>query len=156
MKKKTLLFLSLMVIMVSIFVSCSVHKDTSTTAVTDNSGTTHYYEVVTDDSDTTVLREIATDSNDKSITERNGKYVTIKDSSKIHTDTNSVTDSVSKNTKSTTVYKNNGDDNDVPFESTTENKITDTPQVEPEPTSQPTTTTMQAATDADGWITKWY
>ena len=145
--------------MVSIFVSCSVHQDTedtSTTAVTDDSGTTHYYEVVTDDSDTTVLQEIATDSNGKSITESNGKYVTIKDLSKIHTTDNSVTDSVLKNTNPTTVDKNNGDDNDVPFESTTENKITDTTQVEPKPTSQSATTTIQAATDADGWITKWY
>lgn len=163
LKKKTLLLISFIIVIVSIFVSCSVHKnteDTSTTAVTDNDGTTRYYEVVTDDSETTVLYEIVTDSNGKSITKKGGTYVTVKNPSETHTADNRKNTSDSTNAKPTSSSENNADDNDVPFESSTENKTTNvsnTTQKEPEsaPSSE-TATTIEAATDSDGWITKWY
>ena len=159
LKKKTLLLISFIIVIVSIFVSCSVNsdnKDVLTTAVIDNNGTTRYYEVVTDDSEITVLYEIATDSDGKSIKKKGGTYVTVKNPSKPHTTDNRKNTSDSANARPTSSSKNNADDNDVPFEDSTENQTTDITQIEPEPTSQPTTTTMQAATDADGWITKWY
>ena len=76
-----------MVIIVSIFVSCSVNsisETVSTTAVTNINGTTHYYEPVTDDKgniSTTdknqgVFAEIETQPYGKAVTAKDGTYVT--------------------------------------------------------------------------------
>lgn len=163
LKKKILLLISFIIVIVSIFVSCSVNsdnKDVLTTAVTDNDGTTRYYEVVTNDSETTVLYEITTDSDGNAITKKDDTYVTVKNSSKIHTTGTRKNDSNSTSARPTLSSKNNLDDNDVPFESTTENKTTNISNIaQTESTSVPsseTATTIEAATDADGWITKWY
>lgn len=160
LKKKTLLLISFIIVIVSIFVSCAVNsdnKDVLTTAVTDNDGTTRYYEVVTDDSETTVLYEIATDSDGKSITKKGGTYVTVKNPSKPHTADDKQNNPYSAKTRPTSSSKNSADDNDVLFESSTENKTTNITQTEPTSvSSSKTATTIEAATDADGWITKWY
>lgn len=167
--KKALLLISAIVILVSIFVSCSANRNSetvSTTAVTDDNGLTRYYEVITDDSETTDLYEIVTESNGKVVTKKGGTYVTVKkESVSLNHITSSKTDLEkteplsNKESKTTTRMKPN-DDNDVPFEPTSENKTTDvshTDKTETTTDSNSTAdTTIQSATDADGWITKWY
>ena len=79
--KKQLLIISIIVVIVSIFVSCSVNKEgniqlPSTTAVTDEQGTTHYYQPVTENKSTSVFAEIVTDDKGKAVTKKNGEYVT--------------------------------------------------------------------------------
>ena len=77
--KKQLLIISIIVVIVSIFVSCSANSSSeniSTTAVTDEQGTMHYYEPVTENESTSVFAEIVTDDNGKAVTKKNGKYVT--------------------------------------------------------------------------------
>lgn len=73
--KKQLLIISIIVVIVSIFVSCSVNKEgniqlPSTTAVTDEQGTTHYYQPVTENKSTSVFAEIVTDDKGKAVTKR--------------------------------------------------------------------------------------
>lgn len=174
--KKQLLIISIIVVIVSIFVSCSVNsgsENISTTAVTDSNGTTHYYEPVTDDNgniSTTaknqgVFAEIETQSNGKAVTKKNGEYVTNEHTTALPIE--NTTDNSSSTTKSATEKPsdttNNNADNDVEFEP-------DKPTAETKPTTsttteKPTTTTatetttqkeIQPATDKDGWITKWY
>ena len=79
--KKQLLIISIIVVIVSIFVSCSVNKEgniqlPSTTDVTDEQGTTHYYEPVTENESTSVFAEIVTDDKGEAVTKKNGKCVT--------------------------------------------------------------------------------
>lgn len=92
--KKHLIIISLVVIVISIFVSCSVNgggvsdgaSPIPTTAVTDSNGTTHYYEPITDNKGNVlttaenkgVFAEIETQSNGKVVTKKNGTYVTKK------------------------------------------------------------------------------
>lgn len=175
--KKQLLIISIIVVIVSIFVSCSANsssEDVSTTAVTDSNGATHYYGPVTDDKgnvSTTdknqgVFAELETKLNGKAVIDKNGTYVT-----KEHTTVLPIKDEIIQPSTSTepTAEKqpsgtvNNNADNDVDFES-------DKPTEETKPTAsttteKPTTTTTtetttqkesQPATDKDGWITKWY
>ena len=79
--KKQFLIISVLVIVVSIFVSCSANssgESIPTTAVTDSNGTTRYYEPVTDDNgniSTTgknqgVFAEIETQLNGKAVTKK--------------------------------------------------------------------------------------
>lgn len=182
--KKQLFIISIVVIIVSIFVSCSAKsgsEDISTTAVTDSKGTTHYYEPVTDDKgslSTTgknqgVFAEIETDASNKAVTEKNGTYVTNE-----HTTVLPI-ESEKKNTSSTkkqTTAKAVSDiakdgeaaDNNIEFE-----PDKTTAEAKPDTTSTTTSTTTekettkattesttkketQPATDKDGWITKWY
>ena len=109
--KKQLLIISIIVVIVSIFVSCSVNsisENISTTAVTDSNGTTHYYEPVTDDEgniSTTaknkgVFAEIETQSNGKAVTKKNGEYVTNEHTTALSIE--NVTDRTSSTTKSAT------------------------------------------------------
>ena len=181
--KKQLFIISIVVIIVGIFVSCSAKngsEDISTTAVTDSKGTTHYYEPVTDGKgsiSTTgknqgVFAEIETDASNKAVTEKNGTYVTIE-----HT-TVLPLESEAKNTSSTkkqTTAKATSDttedigeaDNNVEFkpDNTTQAKpdttATTASTAAEEETTKPTTESTtkketQPATDKDGWITKWY
>lgn len=158
--KKQLIFISVFIIIVSIFVSCSVNsssEDVSTTAVTDSNGTTHYYEPVTDDKgniSTTeknqgVYAEIETQSNGKAVTENSGKYVTNEHTTFLPIE--STTDSSTKKSKpdiTATVTENQ-----------TTNTTETTATTATETTTKEETTTKketQPATDKDGWITKWY
>lgn len=156
--KKQLLIISVIIVIVSIFVSCSVNsssEDVSTTAVTDSYGTTHYYKSVTDENGSTVLAEIETKSNGSIVTNKNGTYV-IKKHTTVVFDESSVTKPASNS--STTV---NGADNIVEFEPTDASKetkpdittATESTTIKNEITTQKET---QLATDKDGWITKWY
>lgn len=85
--KKKLFIISVIVVIVSIFVSCSANsssENANTTAVTDIKGITHYYEIVTDnhgnvsttENEQGVFAEIETQSNGKAVTKKNGTYVT--------------------------------------------------------------------------------
>lgn len=90
--KKKLFFISILVVAVSILVSCSINSssetvfntDISTTAVMDRQGTTHYYEPITDDNgkilitdkNQGVYAEIETNADSKALTKKNGTYIT--------------------------------------------------------------------------------
>lgn len=167
--KKQLFIISVLVIIVSIFVSCSVNSSSdeiSTTVVTDNNGTTHYYEPLTENESTSVYAEIVIDDKGKAVTNKNGTYVTnehttvlpiIDETTKTSNSAKPTTEKSSSNTT-----KNIEDaDNIVDFEPdkpTEETKPTTSTTTE-KPTTTTTTTTQkgtQPATDKDGWITKWY
>lgn len=173
--KKQLLIISIIVVIVSIFVSCSVNsgsEEVSTTAVTDSNGTTHYYEPITDDKgniSTTaknqgVFAEIETQSNGKAVTKKNGEYVTNEYTTALPIE--NTTDNSSSTTKSATEKPsdttNNNADNNIDFEpdETTNKNTSTTDGASPIPTEKETTATTQKetqpATDKDGWITKWY
>ncbi len=163
--KKQLFILSIAVIIVGIFVSCSAEnggsQDVSTTAVTDSKGTTHYYAPVTDDEgnvSTTekeqgVYAEIETTSNGKAVTKKDGTYVTkahttvlpIKSTTKkTSSTTKSSTKSSTKSEKKTkatekatsTTKDAAGDDNNVAFD----------PDETTDRTKPNTTTTKKAST----------
>lgn len=158
--KKQLLIFSVLVIIVSIFVSCSANSsggDISTTAVTDSKGTTHYYEPVTDDKgnvSTTekkqgVFAEIETNSNGKAVTKKNGTYVTNEHTTvlPIESTTNSTTTSTTQKSTSDTTKDIDNADNEVEFvpdETTAKTTQTITTTTEKETTN--TTSTTKAAT----------
>ena len=173
--KKQLLIISVFVIIVSIFVSCSANssgENISTTAVTDNKGTTHYYEPVTDDKgnvSTTekkqgIFAEIETQSNGKAVTNKNGTYVTNENTTilPIESTTSSITASITQ--KSTSEIKNDIDDadNEVEFEpdeTTSNSKPTITTTTEKETTNttsstKATTTTTKTTTAKTTTTTK--
>lgn len=169
--KKQLLILSIAVIIVGIFVSCSAEnggsQDVSTTAVTDSKGTTHYYAPVTDDKgnvSTTekeqgVYAEIETTSNGKAVTKKGGAYVTkarttvlpIKSTTKKASTTTKSSTKPAKKTKATqttgktsTTKDAAGDDNNVVFdpdETTSKTKPNKTTT-----TKKATTTTKKSTT----------
>lgn len=168
--KKQLFIFSILIVIISIFVSCSANsssEDILTTAVTDEQGTTHYYEHVTDEKvnisktfeNQGVYAEIETKSNGKAVTNKNGTYVT-----KEHTTVLPFDDETAKSISSTeksSSTTNEGADNNIAFDPdkpTEETKPTTSTTAER--TSTATTTTAeketQPATDKDGWITKWY
>lgn len=148
--KKSLFIIFIIVVIVSIFVSCSINssnKEISTTAVTDKQGATHYYETVSNETNKSVYAEIVTDNKGKAVTNKNDTYVT-----KEYT-TIMLTDIIADNT--------------VEFEpdETTNKNANTTDGASPSPTKKETTATTtetttqketQPATDKDGWITKWY
>lgn len=166
--KKQLLIISIIVVIVSIFVSCSVNKEgniqlPSTTAVTDEQGTTHYYQPVTENKSTSVFAEIVTDDKGKAVTKKNGEYVT-KEHTTILTTTENTTSS--KESKSSTADKQqagsttNLADNEIEFKTSTNKNTTTTRKNTTKPTeketAQTTAPTTKVVTDKDGWIDKWY
>ncbi len=171
--KKQLLIISVLVIIVSIFVSCSANssgESIPTTAVTDSNGTTHYYEPVTESESTSVFAEIATDDNGKAVTKKSGKYVTKEHTTILATAKSKTSSTENKNginklttQKSSSTTKGMDDaDNVVEFDSadtTKETKATTTTTERVNDNTTIKTTTqkeIQPATDKDGWITKWY
>lgn len=176
--KKRLAIVFLIIVIVSLFVACSENSGSeviSTTAVTDSTDITHYYEPVTDDKgniSTTaenkgLFAEIQTQSNGKAVTKKDGTYVTNEHTTILPiegvTDNSGTTKLDSEKSSSDTIKNIEDADNVVEFKptetaegtksttsTTTEKKIT---------TSITETTTQketQPATDKDGWITKWY
>lgn len=168
--KRQLFIISIIVVIVGIFVSCSANRNIesiSTTAVTDSNGTTHYYQPVTDDNgyvSTTaenqgVYAEIETKSDGKAVTKKNSTYVTKEHTTVLPFD-DETAKSISSTEKSSSTTNEDADNNiafdpDKPTEETKPTTSTTT-----EKTSTATTTTAQKetqpATDKDGWITKWY
>lgn len=160
--KKAIVLLAVTVITVCLFVSCSAKNsgsgDVSTTAITEVSGETHYYETVTDQSGepvtdskgNSVYSEIVTNKNGKAATDKNKNYVT-KENTTIFNNTE-------KDTSITETKKSDTADNEVTFnfpdESTTQKPTTNITN-STESTTQKETPT-QSVTDKDGWINKWY
>lgn len=159
--KKQLLIISIIVVIVSIFVSCSVNKEgniqlPSTTDVTDEQGTTHYYEPVTENESTSVFAEIVTDDNGKAVTEKNGKYVTKEHTTILTTTEKTISSTAGSATERT---QENPADNEIEFETTTKKDKTTTTTAAIQPTEKETNSTAnptKVVTDKDGWIDKWY
>jgi len=176
--KKRLEIVSLIIVIVSLFVACSENSGSeaiSTTAVTDSTGITHYYEPVTDDKGNISITaenkglfvEIKTQSNGKAVTEKDGTYATNEHTTILPiegvTDNLSTTKLDSEKSSSDTTKNIEDADNVVEFkptETTEETKPTTSTATEKEITTSITETTIQKetqpATDKDGWITKWY
>ena len=157
--KKQLLIISIIVFIVSIFVSCSANSSSeniSTTAVTDEQGTTHYYEPVTENESTSVFAEIVTDDNGKAVTEKNGKYVTKEHTTILTTTEKTISSTAGSATERT---QENPADNEIEFETTTKKDKTTTTTAAIQPTEKETNSTAnptKVVTDKDGWIDKWY
>lgn len=161
--KKQLLIISIIIVLVGIFVSCSASSGDAvsdganpipTTAVTDSKGTTHYYEIAADSSQTTVLYEIETQADGKTVTEENGKYVTNHHTTVLPQKSINKKSTTKAETEKTSSTANSNDDNNIEFESdeTTDINANTTDGANPIPTEKET----QPATDKDGWINKWY
>ena len=156
--KKQLLIFSILVVIISIFVSCSTNSSNevlSTTAVTNSNDTMHYYES-------------ATDSNGKPLTNSNSKYVTNEHKTTTVIDnkvTGSKIVSSSKNSKDTKVFETSDKaDNNIDFKSNHETNssvsvtasLPSTSASDDKETSSRNFSTTQIATDNDGWVDKWY
>ena len=165
MKQKIIIILSLAVLCCA-FVSCSVNsssKDVSTTAVTDNVGSTHFYKTVTDENGEVVtarngekvFAEIETDTDGAAVTKSNGEFVT-KEGTTVFSNQNTP-----GNANGNSSSGGSSDDNEVVFNSDLDESTTSKNPTKNTTATEPTTvpagdTTMQSATDADGWINKWY
>lgn len=167
--KKQLLIISVLVVIVGIFVSCSANggsEDISTTAVTDSNGATHYYVPVTDENGEAVTNadgdkiytEIETQANGTAVTDKSGEFVTNANTTVLSDGPNG-SDSNAKSPSSG--EKTENADNEVPFnpaeESSAQESKTQTTSADNITTeTNQTEKTTQSATDADGWINKWY
>ena len=166
MQKKIIIILSLIVFCCGC-VSCSVNSssgDRSTTAVTDTEGLTHFYESVTDENGEIVtvqngekvFAEIETDQNATAVTNSKGAFVTMNETT-VFSNQNTAS-----NVSSYASSSGSSDDNAVTFEpetdkpASTERSTQNTTATEPATVPADDTTTTQSATDADGWINKWY
>lgn len=166
--KKQLFIFSILIVIISIFVSCSTNSGSevlSTTAVTNSNGITHYYEPVTDDNgnistidgNQSIFVEIETQSNGKAVTKKDGTYVTNEHTAAlpIENTTDNQSSTIKPVTEKPSDTTNDNADNNVDFEP---DKPTE--ETKPTTTEKPTTTatqkTTKPATDKDGWITKWY
>lgn len=169
--KKQIFSISIIVIIVSVFVSCSANSSSeniSTTAVTDSDGTTHYYEPVTDDKgslSTTgknqgVFAKIETRSNGKAVTKKDGTYVTNEHTAVLPiesvTDNSSTTNSTTQKSTSDTTKVVDDADNILEFEPSDDKTTTEKQTTKTTLTETTTKKETQPATDKDGWITKWY
>lgn len=155
MSKKLIVISIILVSLSVVFASCSSNNNTnesSTVAVTDSNGITHYYEPVTDkdgnalttDNEQAVFVEIVTD--------KNGTYITNEHTTIMPFDNGSV----NQNSSANSTEKSNGDildaDNTVNFEANS-NPTTETTA---QSTVSVTESDIPPATDSEGWITKWY
>lgn len=165
--KKQLFIFSILIVIISIFVSCSTNSSSeviSTTAVTNSNGTTHYYEPVTDDNgnvstidgNQSIFVEIETQSNGKAVTKKDGTYVTNEHTTVLPFD-DETAKSISSTEKSSNTT-NEGADNNIAFDpdKPTEETKPSTSTTTEKPKTTTTQKTTQPATDKDGWITKWY
>lgn len=169
--KKQLFIFSILIVIISIFVSCSTNSSSeviSTTAVTNSNGTTHYYEPVTDDNgnvstidgNQSIFVEIETQSNGKAVTKKDGTYVTNEHTTAlpIENTTDNPSSTIKPVTEKSSDTTNDNADNNVDFEPnkpTGEAKPSTSTTTE-KPKTTATQKTNQPATDKDGWITKWY
>lgn len=162
--KKNISLILLIILLVCTGAACSAGDpvaEVSTTSVTDTEGQTRYYEYVTDENGETVtaengnavLAEIETDANGTAATRQSGEFVTKEETTVI---SNQTTQSGAGNTSGSSSA-----DNEIPFDPGPENETTSEKQTQNTTTTKPATapsgdTTTQSATDADGWINKWY
>ena len=169
--KKQLFIFSILIVIISIFVSCSANsssEDILTTAVTNSNGITHYYEPVTDnngnvstiDGNQSIFVEIETQSNGKAVTKKDGTYVTNEHTTvlPIENTTDNPSSTIKPVTEKSSDTTNDNADNNVDFEPdkpTGETKPSTSTTTE-KPKTTATQKTTQPATDKYGWITKWY
>ena len=160
--KKQLLIFSILVVIISIFVSCSTNSSSevlSTTAVTDSNGITHYYEPVTD-----LSKETATDKKgDVVTTEITVKNTTTTSHTSLSSQNNADNDiefkSVEKSTTSASITRNEKTSTITRSDAGTQKSNTSSQN---NSTTSKLTTNIatnkqtQPATDKDGWINKWY
>ena len=145
-----------LIILSALFVSYNskvVMEKTQTTAIADANGVTHYYVIETVSSEKvsgTSLIELDTDKSGKTITEKNGKYVTAVSKTEI-TDQ---TEPTENNTH------NGNEDNEVLFDtSTVQAETQEQSSFLPEqesPVTENENSQTESVTDSDGWINKWY
>lgn len=147
--KKLAISLVFIVITVCLFVSCSAKNsgsgEISTTAITDISGETHYYETVTDENGETVTDNKGNTVYAEIVTDKNNNYVTKENTT--------VLDDKEKDTSQSETKKTTNADNEVTF-SQTQESTTHTTNTTASTTQNETPT--QSVTDKDGWINKWY
>lgn len=149
MKKQILIIVSVVVIICS-FVACthnSGSESISTTAVTDSNGITHYYKPVTDENSDIVTKENG-DVVTTEITVQNKATKAQTISTSVQNNADNVIDfnTVTDNSKTTTVRNNKTETNtEISTDETTTQTNTTTPQKQTQP-----------ITDKDGWINKWY
>lgn len=155
--KKTFSIIFTIVALVAFFTACSAVSDetetVSTTAVTDENGVTHYYEVVTDEENQTVLNEIKTDEKGKPVTDSKGGYEIAENSKYV---SNTI---ISSGNNKTTSKAESNDDNEVTFREKyeyTEPDPNTLPPVSEKNTESEKPSSSQSVTDKDGWINKWY
>lgn len=176
--KKQLLIFSILIVIISIFVSCSTNSSSEvllTTAVTNSNGTTHYYEPVTDDNgnvstidgNQSIFVEIETQSNGKAVTKKDGTYVTNEHTIilpiKNTNPTKSTPDNLSSTAKDTTDA-----DNHKPFETSTQKEhqsktttilnttMSNNNSNKKDDQTSNTELETKITTNKDGWIDKWY
>ncbi|MGN0523010.1 MAG: hypothetical protein ACI4IG_01925 [Eubacterium sp.] len=170
---KKILFIIGIIIIISALVACSGNNSsieiTSTTAVTDIEGQTHYYEsvinengeTVTDKEGNTVLSEIETDTYGKAVTEKDGRYVTNEYTTVLAIESLTEKSSITEKVLSDTTKDITDADNHIEFETSADDTTKTTTITQANTTTQKATTTTtqkqtQPATDQDGWINKWY
>lgn len=176
--KKQLFIFSILIVIISIFVSCSTNSSSEvllTTAVTNSNGTTHYYEPVIDDNgnvstidgNQSIFVEIETQSNGKAVTKKDGTYVTNEHTIilpiKNTNPTKSTPDNLSSTAKDTTDA-----DNYKPFETSTQKEhqsktttilnttMSNNNSNKKDDQTSNTELETKITTNKDGWIDKWY
>lgn len=161
--KKAIILLAVTVITVCLFVSCSAKNsgsgDVSTTAITDVSGETHYYETVTDENGETVTDENGSTVYAEIVTNKNGEAATDKNKNYVTKENTTIFNNTEKDTSITEAKKSDTADNEVTFNQPNETtthvvQTTNTADTTVITTTEETPT--QSVTDKDGWINKWY
>lgn len=164
--KRPVTIILITAIVVSVFMACSTNsssEDVSTTAVTDKDSS-HFYETVTNangeivtaQNGEKVFAEIETNNDGTAVTKSNGEFVT-KEKTTVFSNQNT-----SSKANSNSSSGGSSDDNEVVFDpdsegNTTSENLTQNTTITTEPTTNyPSNATTQSATDADGWINKWY
>lgn len=141
--KKVLFLAIVMAVSAIVLTACSVHdsdEKASTTAITDENGNTHFYEIVIDKEGSSQLTEIETASSGNSVLQQNSS---LNEGKKTETNTSAAA--------------SGNADNEVPFEFGTDNSL-DTPKPNTTVSSDKRESIVSnpPATDKDGWINKWY
>lgn len=149
MKKQILIVVSVVVIICS-FVACthnSGSETASTTAVTDSNGITHNYKQVTDKNNDIVTKENCdVVTTEITVQSKATKTQTTSNSAKNNADNVIDFNTVTDNSKTTTVRNNK---TETSTEISTDETTTQTDTTIPQKPTQP-------ITDKDGWINKWY
>lgn len=169
--KRSVILILLVVLIVCGAAACSAttqSNEVSTTSVTDAEGQTRYYEYVTGENGEqvtaqgggAVLAQIETQADGIAVTERGGEYVTTGETTVLAPQNTQTAAPESQGGTDVSAQETNAD-NEVPFVSTenstgTSPSQTTTSTTSPSTAENTTVTTTQSATDAEGWINKWY
>ena len=153
--KKNIIIIQLLIIVVTIFISCSKSTDTIATTVNIDEEQSLCTEYTTGVENETIYNETKIHSIENSTNGKKNSCDTTNNNK--HKTFNSKKQNSSSS--STTTMRNN-DDNRTKFETTKEKESSAT--TKPSTTTKvdvptnSTETTIPNATDLDGWVTKWY